>query len=231
MVQLKAYNEAVYEVMVKQAREKDPERFDHEQRYTAYHEAGHASMEMLFYRDLKRVSIIPFFRSWDEIQRNEEQVQKAQGWHGAGGVCSGIDHDLERMNAGDGAFHSFQQTALLLAGKAGGDIFCTCEKHAGTDGYDQEDPPLLLANAKPEARQRLISAVSTVIHRHRPQLDAIAQALIENETLSGSQVFEAMVASGWDPETDVDPEQFYSEALGIAADETADDSIGDKEAA
>jgi SEC-C motif len=228
---LKAYNEAVYEVMVKQAREKDPERFDHEQRYAAYHEAGHALMEMLFYGDLKRVSIIPFFPTWDDVENAQAQVQKGQGWNGVGGVCIGVEHDVRSMNDDDWAFHSFQMAAILLAGKAAGDRFCTCDVHIGGDDFDQETVSLVMSNAKAGVKDRLVSAVVAVIQRHGPQLEAIVRPLIEREVLSGDEVRDTMVAGGWVPETDADPDQFYAEALGIAADETADGSINDEEAA
>lgn len=219
VAKLKVYNKAIREVLVDQFREKYPVDFEHFYRGSAYHEAGHALMQMLFYRNLERVTIIPYFETWEDAQRSIHQLQEGRvdEWSLFGGVCVGIDHDLDEMNDDDRALYFLNQTASLLAGKPSGDIFCTCDKHLGLDDDDQEKTNFLTAKFKAEDKERLVSAVAAVIQRHRPQLDAVVNALMERETLSGAAVMDAMLASGWDPDADADPNQFYDEALGITA--------------
>lgn len=182
-----------------------PEAFAHEQRYIAYHEAGHALMNMLFYGDLKQVSI-PFGKD-------------SNGFRGKA-FCTGIYHDWIRSDD-ERARRRIEQAAILSAGKAAADLFCTCGNctkaaHQADSDKDGDEERFTALNIADEHKRTLLSATFAAIQRHRPQLDAIANALIERETLSGDEVEDVMLASGWNPDTDADPAQFYNEAaLGI----------------
>jgi hypothetical protein len=187
-------NDRRLSALIDRLRREDPERFLHEERHTAFHEAGHALMNMVFCRDLERVTITPF------LNHLEKRI--------VGGVCVSI----KPRNDVDGAIDSFEQTAIGLAGKVADEIGCTCGIHEGSDSQDQKGVASLTANVQD---QRFISAITTavvsMIQRHRAQLDAIVEALIERKTLTGAEVFKVMVGSGWNPD-DSDREQFCIEA-------------------
>ena len=210
-------NEIVREVCIDRRRKENPEAFAHEHRQIAFHEAGHALMEMLFYRDLKRVSIIPCVFA----------LKGPNGFRGGRGICEGIDHGWKPRDE-DAALHSIELAAILSAGKSAASFFCTCdactkgEQANGDEDGDEERLAALAAKVTDEHKKLLLSATTATIRRHRRELDAIVEALIEHDTLSGAQVFEAMIASGWNPETDADPDQFYNEALGITVDGSAE---------
>jgi hypothetical protein len=214
-------NEIAREIFIDRPRKENPEAFAHEHRYTAYHEAGHALMEMLFYRDLKRVTIIPTVLSLNRLplQHGTAGIDFARGF------CESIEHG--DISEEDGPLFSLEQAAIALAGKVAADSFCRCDAHKELNGNskdidsDEGRVAIITANVKGEHKQIFALATAATIQRHRLQLDAIAQALIEHETLSGSQVFEILVSSGWNPDTDCDPDQFYNEALGISAEEAA----------
>lgn len=180
---------------------KDPQAFAHKLRNVAFHEAGHALMEMLFYRDLKRVSIIP-------------NIYSLEGMKIWSGVCFGIDHDW-KSNDEDSGVHAIEQAAIISAGEAAAALFCACDTCASGRTQDGDSDQEKLSTIPEKHRENLLSVTTTSIKRHRPQLDAIIEALLEHKTLSGNQVFDAMAATGWNPETDCDPEQFYDEFLSI----------------
>lgn len=204
-------NEIARELFIDRAQKEDPVGFAHEHRQTAYHEAGHALMEMLFYRDLNRVSILPCIFA----------LKGPDGFRGGRGICEGIDHNW-KPNDEDAALHAIEMVAILSAGKIAASVFCTCDtctkgaQANGDEDGDQERIAAITGNAEDKHVKGVLSATAAAIQRHRPQLDAIVEALIEHQNLSGDEVLDAMLATGWDPETDSDPEQFYDEALGIA---------------
>ena len=205
VAKLRAHNDAVCEALVKQVRQTDPVRFEHQLSHKAFHETGHALMQMLFYRDLRRVTIVPSFETWEDVQQGVSRLSS--------GVCIPIEHQLERINAEEMSLHFLQQAATALAGKPSDEIFCTCGITAGRDSSDEEQATRYIPDLN--KRQRIRSAVIRVIDRHRRQLKAVANALVQHETLSGQQVMEVMQLAGWNPDTDPDPQQFYNEVLGI----------------
>jgi hypothetical protein len=179
-------------------------RKPHKERHCAYHEAGHALLNMLFHRDLNEVTIVPFITEGG-------LVQFLESGDFAGGGCVGIDHDIVTMTDEELQAHVLQEVSMILAGKLAENLFCKCGRGVDSATQDKRDIEAYVPYLRAQVLQQ---PTNELIQRHRPQLDAIAQALIEHETLSGSQVFEAMVSSGWNPETDCDPDQFYGEALG-----------------
>jgi SEC-C motif-containing protein len=184
-------------------RHRDPERLAHDERHTAYHEAGHALLITIFFGDLQSVTVVARYESVEDYHNGE--------------LSSGCRRLVPDVT---GVEQQFAYVAVLLAGKIAGDFFCTCDMHVGGEcDADQEAVNEYLSpETKAEALSHITPATVTVLDRHRPQLDAIVEALIERETLSGDDVMEVMRASGWNPETDCDPEQFYNEVLGITAD-------------
>ena|ERR1700730_2543776 len=179
----------------------------HDEHYTAYHEGGHALLNIIFYRGLDWVTIAPFFPSIESFYK-EDLISG----------CCGLDHDTNVFDDWAKALHNTGQVATLLAGQIAGDLFCKCHRHIEGNAGDQEDLNRILKSTDKVGVLSLIRpATVAIIQRHHPQLDAIANALVEHETLSGDEVMDVMLASGWNPETDVDPDQFYSEALGLDA--------------
>jgi ATP-dependent Zn protease len=181
---------------------KNPQQFVHKMRRIAFHEAGHALMRMLFYRDLRRVTIFP-----DKT---------------GGSFCEGIPQfwKPDDVNVGQ---HHMEYAAIALAGKTAMALFCLCDACKKEDeaiealggGDDEESYASHTAHISDELKQQHSLATTALLQRHRQQLDAIVEALLAHQTLSGSEVFEVMLASGWNPNTDVDPEQFFNEVLGI----------------
>lgn len=181
-------------------RDKDPNAFDHDERSTAYHESGHALLQMLFYRDLEYVTIVPFFKTVEAFDKGKP----------VRGVCIDIAHDLSGCDEHAATVHSIEQAAIGMAGKIAGDLFCTCEKCEVGDGNDQKMLNEIFTDSV-TVRKALSSAVAALIQRHRVQLDAIANALFERKTLTGTEVFDVMVSSGWNSEADCDPQEFYKQ--------------------
>lgn len=182
-------------------RHRDPERFAHDERHTAYHEAGHTLLTIIFFRDLQSVTVVPFYESVEDYYN--EQLSCG---------CRSLVQDITGI----------QQTAyvaVLLAGKIAGDFFCTCGMHIGSDCHDQEAVnEYLRPEKKAVALSHITPATVAVLNRHRTQIDAIVNALLERKTLTGPEVIDVMLSSGWNPEADVDPNMFYEQALGIRAD-------------
>jgi hypothetical protein len=177
-----------------------PEVFDHDELHTAYHEGGHALLQMLFYRDLERVTIVPFFKTVEDFNTGTF----------VRGVCIDIPHDLSGCDEHAATVRSIEQAAIGVAAKIAEDLFCTCKLCAGSDVRDQEMLNEVFTDSI-KAREGLASAVTALLRRHRPQLDAIANALFERKTLTGPEVFDVMVKSGWSPTTDCDPRAFYED--------------------
>jgi len=178
-------------------------------RRITFHEAGHALMNMLFFGDLVKVTIIP-----DST---------------GGQFCENLPADrLDWSNDDIRRRHGIEGAAIALAGKAATPLFCLCNicktedeaiERMGPRDEDGEQVRRWTAPLSDETKIAFHSAVIATLQRHRPQLDAIVEALLEHKTLSGAQVFEVMRASGWKPETDPDPEQFFSEVLGCSKEE------------
>jgi hypothetical protein len=193
---------------------KSPEFERHKEMHAAFHEAGHALMTVLFgerLMHLKYVFLIPV-----PAKMAVEELAEFRARDGVAGTVSIPHHeDLDEEARCELAY---QDAASTLAGDTAEKLFCHC--HTGGDEGDREDLEPIFANVSKEDQQRTAVAVTAAIERHRPQLDAIAAALIKHKFLTGPKVKEVMAASGWNPETDADPDQFYNEALGIAVDET-----------
>jgi hypothetical protein len=160
-------------------------------------------MEMLFYRDLKQVSILP---------RAYAYAGSPNGIGVCHGFCEAIDHDV---NDEDAFQHGIETVAILSAGKIAVSLFDACAKEEQTTGYEDGDEGQLAKYKEVDNKlvESVLSATNAAIHRHRPQLDAIVEALIEHETLSGDKVMDVMLASNWNPEADVDPVQFANEVF------------------
>src|SRR5690242_5370225 len=131
---------------------KDPKGFAHNLRGVAFHEAGHALMEMLFYRDLKQVSIMPNIYSLDGID----------GMKVWAGVCCGIDHDWKPSDE-DAGLHTVEQAAIISAGEIAATLFCTCDtcKRNRADSEEDGDEKrfaVLAAKVTDEHKKLLLSA-------------------------------------------------------------------------
>jgi hypothetical protein len=144
-------------------------------------------------------------------------------------VCERLPADrLDWSNADIRRRHNIETAAINLAGKAATPLFCLCSicktedeaiERMGPRDEEGEQVRRWTAPLPDEVKIAFHSAVIAALQRHRPQLDAIVETLLKYKTLSGAQVFEVMRASGWKPETDPDPEQFFSEFLGCSKEE------------
>lgn len=177
-----------------------PEAFDHDELHTAYHEGGHALLQMVFYGNLERVTIVPYFKKLEDFAKGKF----------VRGVCIDISHDLSGCDEHGWTVRSIEQAAIGVAAKIAENLFCTCRINPNSDCHDQRMLNEVFTDSI-ESRKGLSSATTVLLRRHRPQLDAIANALFERKTLTGPEVFEVMVKSGWSPVTDCDPRAFYED--------------------
>ena len=110
-------------------------RTPHEQQHLAYHEGGHALMEMLFYMDLVKVSIAPSFHA--ESRRLFNAVTEGISKEGKTALVRGPDYDGN--DARVDAFLIVREIMILLAGSTSEKQFCSCGWNPDGDGYDRED--------------------------------------------------------------------------------------------
>jgi cell division protease FtsH len=182
---------------------------------TAYHEAGHALVGMLnpHADPVRKVSIIPrgvalgvTFASpeADRFSHDEQslraRIQVALGGRAAesvvfGDVTTGAESDIKQLT----------RIARAMVGRWGmspklGPLDLLPEDgldpiHAGVDGPSEET-----RRAIDREVQRLVEealdAVTTLLHDHRPQLDALAHALIDHETLDEAEAYAAAHVPG-----------------------------------
>ena len=175
----------------------DPEIFTHRLHYTAHHEAGHALVATILGLNLKNVTVSPHYESIEEFKK----------FVSFGAIPDGQNRILPSPTTS-----KLQVSAVALAGEIAALRFCQCAMHKFGDLKDLQDvqePPGL---SKQEAISILFPVVEKLIARHGPQVQAIANALVEHQTLSGDEVKAVMLASGWNPETDVDPLGLDAEA-------------------
>ncbi|MEA2227315.1 MAG: cell division protease FtsH, partial [Solirubrobacteraceae bacterium] len=177
---------------------------------TAYHEAGHALVGMLnpHADPVRKVSIIPrglalgvTFASpeADRFNHDEDYLRariqvalagRAAEWIVFGNVTSGAESDIAQLT----------EIARAMVGRWGmsGVVGPVAVLH-------EDDHPALLpgADAPSEETRRLVDSevrrlveearqeATALLRAHRPQLDALAQALIEHETLDETEALAA----------------------------------------
>jgi cell division protease FtsH len=182
---------------------------EEDRRRTAYHEAGHALVGMLTpHADpVRKVSIIPRGRALgvtfsapdaDRLNYSEEslvaRIHVALAGRAAeelvfGNHTSGAESDLEQVTAITrqmvGRWGMSDVVGPLVAFPAGEEAFVPGAQGASSDTQRLVDE---------EARRIAIEAqndVSDLLADHRDQLDALAHALLEHETLDEHDAYEA----------------------------------------
>jgi cell division protease FtsH len=180
-----------------------------DRRRTAYHEAGHALVGMLTAHadPVRKVSIIPRGRALgvtfsapdaDRLNYDEDalvaRIRVALAGRAAeelvfGNHTTGAESDLEQVTAIArqmvGRWGMSDAIGPLVAFPAGEDAFVPGTQIASADTQRLVDE---------EARRIAIDAqnrVSDLVAEHRDQLDALASALLEHETLDQHDAYEA----------------------------------------
>jgi hypothetical protein len=187
----------------------DEARTPHENQHLAYHEAGHALLEMLFYKDLQKVTIKTFFDVKTKYLYN--------------GLSTGLDPEAKRVilrgpdydgnDARVGAFLTVLEIAGNLAGPIAEKQFCTCGWNPDGDGYDRENLGKYYDEIERGRLKEISPSVSALVSSYRPQLDAIAKALFDRKTLTGAEVREVMAGSGY--ADDFDSDQFCLDTIEV----------------
>jgi cell division protease FtsH len=177
---------------------------------TAYHEAGHALVGMLnpHADPVRKVSIIPrgaalgvTFASpeSDHFSHDEAylraKIQVALAGRAAerlvfGDVTTGAESDI----------HQLTQIARAMVGRWGmsellGPVELLSEEGIGPLGSPADGPSEHTRRVIDEEVQRLVAhaldEVNVLLADHRPQLDALAHALVEHETLDETEAYVA----------------------------------------
>ena len=175
---------------------------------TAYHEAGHALVGMLnpHADPVRKVSIIPrgvalgvtFASPEADRFSHDEQYLRAKIQVALGGRAAEQLVFSEVTTGAESDIHQLTQIARAMVGRWGMSARLGPVELLPADGQAPLQPP---NDAPSEETRRLVDRevrrlveealddVTALLHAHRPQLDALAHALVDRETLDETEAY------------------------------------------
>jgi hypothetical protein len=170
-----------------------PEAWAHERTHLAYHESGHALVRMLLYPGIRALKYI------DLTVQAESVAKFLQDRVRLGKVVYDDSYPHDKV----------KEMLVICAAVPASIIFCDCKLAESGGEADSSDFDSLFPQPNPDSDDlgkyvevlgELYDVVSGLLQRYKPQLEAIARALLENKTLTYEQVVETLKKSGWKPE-------------------------------
>jgi hypothetical protein len=170
---------------------------EHDDRHSAYHESGHAIMEVLFKGSLKIVHIIPHVPSASS-GFDPTPTPEFSGGVWAGGECVPLDLDWKGLPEDERGAAVLDHLAITLSGGVTEEMLCGCK--AAGDGQDRAEMADYWADVESGKAKDMRAAVVDFFRLPivKPVLDAVAHELYKNKFLTGDQVLNFMFANGYD---------------------------------